>query len=293
MTTIVATFSPETFGAKNARMLNWMQWIRAGGSERCDLVTSPMFLTRQLCILDHCRFSQLECTAEDADQLSLDFLVAPHLICDAMKHSQTPSVIRQELREVFACVDTSLNAQMIFYIKEVVQTLRLHLYRRFSSFNPASDFTPAFSPAVFGWRNAYLLNCLQCVYETAARRSYFTDDFWKQTLVTRMAGTESGAEWLSKYYVERVGLLQAKLSGNATEPTSAELRDAFLVGEMQEHSRVLDRLKMELSLLRVSLYSSPRFVAFLLGKHRRVGAAGGIASLGDDVCRMILTLSVS
>ena len=196
MTTIVATFSPETFGAKNARMLNWMQWIRAGGSERCDLVTSPMFLTRQLCILDHCRFSQLECTAEDADQLSLDFLVAPHLICDAMKHSQTPSVIRQELREVFACVDTSLNAQMIFYIKEVVQTLRLHLYRRFSSFNPASDFTPAFSPAVFGWRNAYLLNCLQCVYETAARRSYFTDDFWKQTLVTRMAGTESGAEWL-------------------------------------------------------------------------------------------------
>jgi hypothetical protein len=54
---------------------------------------------------------------------------------------------------------------------------------------------------------------------------------------------------------------------------------------------MMGAIKSELTQLRFSLYSLPRSIAFLMGKHRRLGG-GGVASLSDDMCRMILELTM-
>jgi hypothetical protein len=292
------TFHPDTFGEKSARMLNWMHWIREGGSRQWDLNAGPIYLIPELCVLDHVRFVPLVGTVEEADQLSVDFYGNAHLVFNAIRDIGNDLATRRELQEVFGCVDVRGGVQTIGRITNAIQSLRLDLHSQFTSFDPMHFDKSVFSPVKFGWRNAYLLNCLQWMYETAARHSYqYTVtpvSFWSETLVTKMTGTESDAEWVSKYYLDRVGLLHTKLSDSVKELCSTELMEAFLIHGMQEEeypSLVLDRLKTELSLLRVTLYSAPRFVAFMLGKNRRLG--GTIASLGDDVCRMILTLSVA
>jgi hypothetical protein len=85
--------------------------------------------------------------------------------------------------------------------------------------------------------------------------------------------------------------MEAFLVDGVQEDSSLDRLKTELSHGVQDSSLVLDRLKTELSLLRVAIYSAPRFVAFMLGKNRRLG--GTIASLGDDVCRMILTLSIA
>jgi hypothetical protein len=287
------TFHPDTFGEKSARMLNWMHWIRERGSKQWEM--GPMFLLPESCVLDHVRFVPLVGTVEEADQLSVDFYGNAHLVFYAIKDIGNDLATRQELQEVFGCVDqVRVNIQMMGQITNAIQSLRLDLHSKFISFDPTHFDKSVFSPVKFGWRNAYLLNCLQWMYETEARHSYQFTVTRSETLVTKMTGTESDAEWVSKYFLDRVGLLHTKLSNSVKELCSTELMEAFLIHGMQEEeypSLVLDRLKTELSLLRVTLYSAPRFVAFMLGKNRRLG--GTIASLGDDVCRMILTLSVA
>ena len=316
------TFHPDTFGEKSARMLNWMHWIRERGSKQWEM--GPMFLLPESCVLDHVRFVPLVGTVEEADQLSVDFYGNAHLVFNAIRDiGGNDLATRQELQEVFGCVDEvrdptiprrreiplRVNIQMMGRITNAIQSLRLDLHSKFISFDPMHFDKSVFSPIKFGWRNAYLLNCLHWVYETEARDWYQCTDptrFWCDRLVTKMTGTESDAEWVSKYFLERLGLLlYPKLSDGVTR---LEFMEAFLVDGVQEDSSldrlktelshgvqdsslVLDRLKTELSLLRVAIYSAPRFVAFMLGKNRRLG--GTIASLGDDVCRMILTLSIA
>ena len=202
---------------------------------------------------------ELSGTVEDADILSLHFTHHKGFIKKTIVgcNTQMDAALRLEFQEVFAgrCTVSSFDASIL--VNGAVRRLRENLCRMFSSVD--APFSAVFSPARFGWHDALMLNSMQWAYHLIPRNARFT----------RMIGTQADAHWLSHVFQS-----PSHSSSYQSIRNSMELQTEFS-GET-------------LCRLRVRLYAAPRSVAFMMGKHR----GGLVASLSDDLCRMILALSL-
>jgi hypothetical protein len=162
-------------------------------------------------------------------------------------------------------------------VTNAVTHLRANLRRMFSSSVEPKNlpFSAVFSPVQYGWRDAYMLNWLLWVYGTVSP--------WRALRITKITGTQADAHWLSYLFCSHIHTLICQFSHVSK---GAELRAAFSSGGGDFYD-----VKQALARLRISLYSTPRSTAFMMGKHRRLGG-GGVAVLPDEVCHLILALSV-
>jgi hypothetical protein len=114
------------------------------------------------------------------------------------------------------------------------------------------------------------------------------DKLW--VLFTRPSGTEFEADVLSFKFSSRPRWVAQFLFYDGL---TAALKSAFLVDETMTRSySEYCVIEDELDLLRVRIFSIPRFTAFMMVRHSRLGAGSALAALGDDVCHMILKLSI-
>jgi hypothetical protein len=260
----VAKFCPVQFGWENALMLNGMQWVLELKPYRTLWIHKafPIF------------FSDLSGTVEDADVLSLQFAMNPHIFSDIIGgRTSVKCAVLLELRDV-------LPVHSYYSFGDAVTRLRADLRQRFSSSSFLKievPFCAAFSPVKYGWSNALRLNCLQWLYENGSKVGPIR--------FSRIIGTQSEAEWLSHYFHCRIGHMEF-----SDQLIGAELKVAFSYDYENDPDYL--SVRQELFLLRTSLYSLPRCSAFLMARHSRLGVGSGLAVLGDDVCRMILALSM-
>jgi hypothetical protein len=269
MPPFVAKFCPVKFDWDNALMLNCMQWAVESEPER----TKWPFKSADVSLYE------LEGTVEDADLLSLHFTLQKGFIKETIVSYDTrmDAALRMEFQQIFAlrfsvsCFDASI------VVTNAVTHLRANLRRMFSSSVEPKNlpFSAVFSPVQYGWRDAYMLNWLLWVYGTVSP--------WRALRITKITGTQADAHWLSYLFCSHIHTLICQFSHVSK---GAELRAAFSSGGGDFYD-----VKQALARLRISLYSTPRSTAFMMGKHRRLGG-GGVAVLPDEVCHLILALSV-
>jgi hypothetical protein len=294
----VAKFCPVKFGWENALLLNAMQkiyeddwaaeWSEHGGS----LFFNSGYSFSPICLLQENQFSELTGSVADADRLSLKYFRDRFSVVWHIRFPRGDAMIAVEYARIFnvGTKGTVLPEESCATVNNCVYNsiaqLRRDLFQRFFYADPAAE-TAVFSPVRYGLRDALMLNCLQSMmvvdHDDAAgdigRRT-------KQGLFTRPSGTEFEADYLSFYYCDRedhiCGYVFSDELGDA-------FRSAFLIGDRMGRRQVMRVINREMIQLRIRLYSLPRSIAFLMGRHARLGSA---PALPDDVCRMILALSV-
>ena len=300
MPPFVAKFCPVLFGWENALMLNaiqqiyeesWESWFLEHGS---SLFFDGALSSGRQCVLKYHQFSDLTGTVGDADRLSVMYFRDYRTVFDKTKLGAVDAQHGVELAQIFTIGakgtflygDTSVKTAHDVFLS--IEHLRCNLAERFSLTNSVVA-TDVFSPAKYGERNALLLNSLQKIQEYM-----MWGEVWCPLInpvISPPTGTEFEADYLSLFFVSGYyeGTIYRLCSVNP-ETRSDVYRTAFRIDESMGYWPATAVVKSELTQLRVSLYSIPRFTAFLLGRHRRLGSVVGV--LGDDLCRMILVLSL-
>ena len=111
-----------------------------------------------------------------------------------------------------------------------------------------------------------------------------------RSVFTRPSGTEFEADILSFHYSNWVSRVCDLLFH--TGASGSSFKRVFLIDDKMHYWQAEQAINQELTLLRAGLFTIPRFTAFMMVRHPRLGAGSPLAALGDDVCRMILALSV-
>ena len=157
------------------------------------------------------------------------------------------------------------------------------------------DYKPAFSPAVYGWQNALELNCLQFVVEKGTSGFPITQqtDVRYMNSFTKMTGTEYDADIMSLssfHYPRNIMYYVRNLHHGRHENTSLGeiIRDVFSSAINENGEFIRSLFTNQIMGLRKSIYFAPRHIAFLSGKHQRLGKDSKLSILSDDACRMIL-----
>jgi hypothetical protein len=278
----VAKFCPVKFGWENALMLNAMQQFY---EERFTRNFGGALAS------GHHQFSDLSGTVGDADRLSLMYFKDYRSVFDKTKlvavDAQHHGVELEQIftigsKGAFLYGDTSVAIAHDVFMS--IEHLRCNLAERFSLTNSVVA-TDVFSPAKYGERNASLLNSLQRMQEHMMG-GWFP---LRNPVFSPPTGTEFEADYLSLYFAsnDNEGIVYRFCH---PETRGGVYRSVFHIDERMCYWSAMRVIKTELTQLRVSLYSIPRCTAFLMGKHRRLGASMGL--LSDDLCRMILALSL-
>ena len=174
------------------------------------------------------------------------------------------------------------------------------------------SFKPAFSPAKYGWHDALALNCLQWVQEMDGEQASQVEmrSFLEGKLIiyncsdrhifTQPSGTENEADHLTLHFIRDYFTLHQRMSpgggplnhwmAGIFKPEEPHVVKRALASEMSDTlNKVFPTTIPEgLKRLRRSLYQTPRKVAFLSAKHKKLGAASGFHGLSDDLFKMIL-----
>ena len=289
----VPKFCPVKFGWENALMLNSMQqiyehdnneeWSAHGGCLFYDDAYSSVFG----CLLEDCHFSEPSGTVADADRLSLRFLndrysISYHITSDA-DSLELAQIFTVGVKGTSLLLDEGVRRE--WNALRSVRHLRKDLSERFFLVDPLEE-TSVFSPSRFGHRNAMLLNGLQQIEQFELHR---TCSHGLRSVFTRPSGTEFEADILSFRYCNRVSRVCDLLYH--TDATGSSFKRVFLIDDKKHYWQAYEVIEQELTLLRVGLFTIPRFTAFMMVRHPRLGAGSPLAALGDDVCRMILALS--
>ena len=265
-----AKFCPAKFGWDNALMLNCLQWVHETQMPWC---------------------AKMSGTVAEADRLSFEFTSYAYLVTDVMLPAGEYTepfdlALVEEFRQVF----TSYSANELNHsvssirldsaVKCAVGRLRMCLWCQFR--DPTEQLVLAFSPAKFGWHIAYRLNCLQWALESdRASVSYAS---FHDRLIVPSTGTEFEADWLTRFSSREVWRVVRKIGDVRNTAEAAEFMAAFPLVEGDRSTGI----SQGIAHLRLNLYALPRFTAFAMAKHHRLGAGSGLAVLGEDVCRMIL-----
>ena len=244
------------------------------------------------CLLNDCHFSEPSGTLADADRLSLKFLKNIGSVTYHMT-SNVDDLCPSELAQIFTVgvKGTSLllndGVGREWSVSGSIRHLRKDLFERFFFVDPLVE-TSVFSPSRYGHRNALVLNGLQQIERLDQHQA---DRRRLNSVFTRPSGTEFEADILSFYYCNQVYRVCDILFH--TGETGASFKKVFLIGENKNfYWPAGGVIEQELTLLRVGLFTIPRFTSFMMVRHPRLGAGSPLAALGDDVCRMILALSV-
>jgi hypothetical protein len=260
------------------------EWSAHGGCLFYDVAHSSVFG----CLLDDCHFSEPSGTVADADRLSLKFL---HDLRSISYHI-TSDVDSLELAQIFTVgvKGTSLlldeGVWREWNVLRSVRQLRKDLFEQFFFMDPLEE-TSVFSPSRFGHHNAMLLNGLQQIEQFEEHLARFRG---LRSVFTRPSGTEFEADILSLHYSNCVSRVCDLLFHNGASGSS--FKRVFLIDDKKHYWQAYEVINQELTMLRVGLFTIPRFTAFMMVRHPRLGAGSPLAALGDDVCRMILALSV-
>lgn len=306
-------FCPVLFGPNNALKLNCLHWIRECKSNHAIqrhkplLRACPLTPKELVCTLNNTQFVVMSGTAAEADRLSLTFSMNVGMIVEwILPGERTERVaMAKKLREVFtlnAKVKLDNNA-VNFILQDIWRTidhLRKDLWQQFANTECSMPFTPAFSPVIYGWQNALMLNCLQWVSEVGTRRNL--NDFysqhkilyspWRNVLFTRSTGTEFEADWLSYFYYRKISWTSNRFF-NGEKALETEMKAVFSIEDSMDLTAVYNVFDRGITFLRLSLYTTPRFTAFMSAKHQRLGNGSQVGALSEDVCRMILEFSIT
>lgn len=298
----VAKFCPVKYGWESALMLNAMQKIyeddrdaglsEYGGSIFYRFGYWPDRSRCQLCVLDEHQFSDVTGSVSDADRLSRKYLGDRHSIrCNTLFYDTELDGSNEraiELSRIFTLGSkgTVLDDDAKESVYKSIKQLRRDLKERFADSSSVVE-TDVFSPAKYGERNAVLLNALQKMQEYMMRNDAFVHI---EPLIIRPSGTEFEADCLSFFFTGH-GLVDRiyHLSCILPETMGNDWKKVFKIETRLHYWPILGAIKSELTQLRVSLYSLPRCIAFLMHRHVRLGSA---PVLPDDVCQLILALSV-
>jgi hypothetical protein len=303
MPPFVAKFCPVKFGWENALMLNAMQhiyesawdngFLRNGGSLIYDSDSISEYSSYHGYLLHEYFFSEVTGTVADADWLSLKSYQEIYMFSEIFKFSDSETeAIAVELEHIFTVGTKGMvlhdgdRAMTNFKVRRSIMHLRLDLIQRFFLIDPTAE-TDVFSPVKYGQRNALMLNCLQQVVvgQLLLDPLGLPRQSTTLSLFSRPSGTEFEADCLSLYFCCHKACIYDNVFSNENA-----FREAFLIDKNMNRRQAMGVIEREMFQLRVGLYSIPRFTAFLMGRHRRLGASMGV--LGDDLCRMILVLSL-
>lgn len=284
----VPKFCPEKFGWENALMLNSMQQIYERETNEDWAARSLVHGGKLSSVYGHllidCRFSEPTGTVADADRLSLQFLRFPASI---------PVRIPSELAQIFTVgvKGTSLlldeGVRRESSVSESIKHLRKDLFERFFFMDPLVE-TSVFSPSRYGQRNALVLNGLQQIEYLQRNLAFFRRGL--RDVFTHPSGSEFEADILSFEYCGWPTRVCDFLFHTGVMGSS--FKRVFLIDEKMHYWQACAVIDKELIQLRVELFTNPRSTAFMMVRHSRVGAGSSLAALGDDVCRMILKLSI-
>jgi hypothetical protein len=289
MSIFVPAFSPAVFDWNQALKLNCLQWVSESHSDDlADNIYTALFLTSgdPLMVYPICKFGRAlmslgtPSTEFAADFLSLMFLKAPQIIERQMR---VPPYFHDEAIEMASELGV-FNPN----VESEIRVLRLSLSRRHVKIT--GPFKPAFSPGTFGEKNALMLNLLQEVQEEGVSGMF-----------TRVTGSEFEADCLSYYYCKYPAEIVSFVKGRsdftaafAIDGIADYLISRQIVMEIDD-SLISKKIVREMDLLRVSLHSIPRSVAFVSGTHKRLGCSSPAVRALDgasDIMQMILNLSL-
>ena len=293
----VPKFCPVKFGWENALMLNSMQqiyeqdnneeWSALGGSLFYEVAHSPV----NACLLHDCHISEPSGTVADADRLSLNFLndrysIVRHITSDVdnLRAAESAQIFTVGVKGSSLLLDDGVRRE--WNVLRSIRHLRKDLLGRFFFVDPKVE-TSVFSPSRYGHRNAMLLNGLQQIEQFEEHLARFRG---LRSVFTRPSGTEFEADILSLHYSNCVSRVCDLLFHNGASGSS--FKRVFLIDDKKYYWQAYEVINQELTMLRVGLFTIPRFTAFMMVRHPRLGAGSPLAALGDDVCRVILALSV-
>jgi hypothetical protein len=305
----VAKFCPVKFGWENALRLNAMQKIYEderdsglsayGGSVFYRAGYWSEGSCVQHCLLNGFQFSDVTGSVVDADRLSLKYLEDRHSIISfkarrrTMFHDTEENESNEralELSQIFTLGSkgTVLDDDANVAVHKSIVQLRRDLKERFADSSSVVE-TDVFSPAKYGERNAVLLNSLQKMQEYMMWDGSYSYLRMKP-LIIRPSGTEFEADCLSFFFTFHGHADHIyNLSCILPETMGNDWKYIFKIENRLHNWPMLGAIKSELTQLRVSLYSLPRSIAFLMGRIARLRSA---PVLPDDVCQLILALSL-
>jgi hypothetical protein len=293
----VPKFCPVKFGWENALMLNSMQQIYEydtfancsahGGSLFYDGERSPIYGS----MLYNCHFSEPSGTVADADRLSLRFLndryaISYHITSDVdnLRAAESAQIFTVGVNGTSLLLDEGVWRK--WNVLRSVRHLRKDLSERFFFVDPKVE-TSVFPPSRYGHRNALLLNGLQQIELLGEQQA---DNHQLESVFTRPSGTEFEADFLSFHYHDLASRVCDLLFH--TGASGSSFKRVFLIDDKMHYWQAEQAINQELTLLRAGLFTIPRFTAFMMVRHPRLGAGSSLAALGDDVCRIILALSI-
>jgi hypothetical protein len=158
-------------------------------------------------------------------------------------------------------------------------------------------FKAAFSPAKYGWDDALKLNCLQYMIQKKAVSIFNCRHFYRQptreatyTLFTEATGSEMEADFITLNFLYEPTAISARLILLSTEEEIVNTLLHVFVPEpdLSAYDTITQAVYDEVTLLRRRLHRTPRAIAFLEGRHTRLGGGSAVRMLGEDVCRAIL-----
>ncbi len=268
-------------------MLNSMQQIYEDDNN-ADWAERSLFYDGKLSsvygrLLNDCRFSEPSGTVADADRLSLQFLRFPGHV-NVLRSSELAQIFTVGVKGTSLLLDEGVRRKSS--VSHSIRHLRKDLFERFFFMDPLVE-TSVFSPSRYGHRNALVLNGLSQIEYLRVDRA---DSRLLEYIFTRPSGSEFEADILSFEYCNYVSRLCDFLFFTGVEGSS--FKRVFLIDENKNYWQAMEVIEQELTLLRAGLFTIPRFTAFMMVRHSRVGAGSSLAALGDDVCRMILKLSI-
>lgn len=157
-------------------------------------------------------------------------------------------------------------------------------------------FKAAFSPAKYGWDDALKLNCLQYVIRKRSYSLFRSSHFYTgtqetreetHTLFTEATGTEMEADFITLHFLYDPNAITYCVIIN--DEIVSTLLDVLLPkADLSAYDTITQAVYDEVTLLRRRLHRTPRAIAFLEGRHTRLGGGSAVRMLGEDVCRAIL-----
>jgi hypothetical protein len=284
----VPKFCPVKFGWENALMLNCMQQ-KYEDDNNAEWIARSLFYEGRFssihgCLLNDCHFSEPSGTVADADRLSLQFLrFSGHI--DYRISSELSQIFTVGVKGTSLLLDEGVERKCDVYGS--IMHLRKDLFKRFFFIDPLAE-NSVFSSSRYGHRNALVLNALQQIEQLRVHRT--GSSRLRVTVFTRPSGSDFEADHLSFEYCNIPSRLCDFLFH--TDDLGSPFKGVFLIDEKKNYWHGYHVIEEELTLLRAGLFSIPRFTAFMMVRHSRLGAGSALAALGDDVCRMILKLSI-